>query len=69
MDAYNEPVVDHRGNAMFHCESCDGPITRLDIEDLGLRLPDSGESADDYLDAELVDVFRHTLCANAARTG
>ncbi len=62
MDDYNEPIVDHLGKVMFWCESCGSAMTRSDIEDLGLRAPDYGETAQDYLDAELVDSFRHPRC-------
>jgi len=65
MDPYNDPVLDHHGTVMFRCEACHEAICRGDILDFGVRLPDIGESAGDYLDAELIDAFRHERCAAA----
>jgi hypothetical protein len=67
METYSEPVVDEHGNVMFWCNQCRAPMTRSDILNLGMRLPDYGESAEDYLDAELIDSFRHPTCAGAAK--
>lgn len=69
MDEYSEPVVDRRGNVMFYCGYCGTPIGRADILDLGMRLPDVGETAQDYLDAELVDAFLHPGCLATAKAG
>jgi hypothetical protein len=69
MDSYSEPVVDRLGNVMFWCDDCRAPITRGDILDLGLRLPDFGETADEYLDTELIDAFRHPRCITVIRAG
>jgi hypothetical protein len=69
MDSYSEPLVDARGVVMFRCDACGAPMSRSDILDLGLRLPDFGESAEDYLDAELVDSFRHPECLASAKAG
>ncbi len=62
MNDYSEPVVDRHGNVMFYCGYCGTPIGATDILDLGMRLPDVGEAAQDYLDAELVDAFLHSNC-------
>ena len=66
-DTYSEPVVDRHGNVMFYCGYCGSPIGRDDILDLGMRLPDFGETAQDYQDSELVDSFRHKACVSATR--
>ena len=68
-DTYSEPFVDRHGNVMFWCDRCRMPISRSDILDLGMRLPDYGETAEDYRDAELIDAFRHSSCAAAAKAG
>jgi hypothetical protein len=68
-DTYAEPVRDAHGAIMFACDGCGAPITRSDILDLGLRLPDFGESAADYADAELIDGFCHPSCLAATKAG
>jgi hypothetical protein len=67
MDPYSEPIVDRHGNVMFYCDYCGTPICRDDVLELGFRLPEFGESADDYRDAELIDSLRHERCLAAAR--
>ena len=67
--ALSEPIVDEHGNVMFWCHQCHSPISRSDILDLGMRLPDYGESAEEYLDAELIDSFQHPVCGAAAKAG
>ncbi len=69
MDDYSQPIVDRHGNVMFYCGYCGTPIGRDDIVDLGLRLPEFGESAQDYLDSELVDAFLHKACVAATKAG
>ena len=69
MDAYTGSLVDSAGRIMFRCDTCSEPISRTDILELGLRLPEAGESAGDYLDAELIDSFRHPGCVAAAKAG
>ena len=61
------PVRDEHGHVMFLCGNCAAPISVDDFFDLGLRLPDRGESADEYRDAELLDRIDHVDCARAAR--
>jgi hypothetical protein len=62
MSADTSPVVDRSGNVMFRCGGCGAPISGVDILQLGMRLPDPGEGSDEYLDAELIDTFRHERC-------
>lgn len=63
-----DTILDERGRVMFRCAHCGVPLTRSDFFDLGMRLPDRGETADDYADAELIDRFEHSRCMAAART-
>ena len=69
MDTYREPVVDGHGNVMFWCDCCGTAINRSDILYVGLRLPDAGETAEDYRDSELIDSFRHVGCVGATKAG
>ena len=50
------------GQPMFVCVRCGVPLTKDGLVDLGLRLPDAGESRDDSMDAELIDAVRHAMC-------
>lgn len=67
----DEPVTDYRGRVMFHCDLCGAAMTRRDFFDAQLRLPEHGETAEDYADAELIDRFEHARCRAAidARAG
>ena len=67
MNTGSEPLLDRSGHVLFRCGDCGAPISQADIHDLGMRLPEPGESADEYFDAELVNAFRHERCALAAR--
>jgi hypothetical protein len=69
METELEPLVDHLGRIMFHCRLCAAPISRSDILEFGARLPDYGETADDYLDSQLLDSIEHTSCIAAAKAG
>ena len=69
MATSNTPILDGRGRVMFHCAVCGGAISTDDFFELGLRLPDYGESADEYRDAELLDRIDHVDCSKAARAG
>jgi hypothetical protein len=63
-------IVDAHGAAMFVCSRCERPMTERDFFDLGMRLPDAGESRDEYLDAELLDEIVHEHCtASQQRAG
>ena len=63
------PIVDERGRVMFHCGTCGGAICVDDFFHLGLRLPERGESADEYFDAELLDRIDHAACVSVVRAG
>jgi hypothetical protein len=39
----------------------------VDFFHQGLRYPESGETAQDYLDTELIDELAHHDCVSAAR--
>lgn len=69
MATTNAPILDERGRVMFRCAACGGAISVDDFFQLGLRLPDLGESADDYRDAELLDRIDHVDCVRASRAG
>lgn len=62
-------ILDRDGTPIFVCANCGGPITTDDLFDLGLRVPDDGESRDDYFAAELLDSLSHVDCGRGARTG
>jgi hypothetical protein len=64
-----ELLIDYRGRVMFVCPVCGGAIAKEDLYELGLRLPDYGESAEEYRDAELLDDLEHARCVRTARTG
>jgi hypothetical protein len=44
-------------------------MTRDHFFETGLRLPDQGESRDDYCDAELIDSVMHVDCLRTTRAG
>jgi hypothetical protein len=69
MTMTHDPIVDSSGRIMFFCAACGTPMTRDHFFEIGLRLPDQGESRDDYCDAELIDSVMHVDCLRAARTG
>ena len=60
-------VRDQRGAPLFSCALCGAPLTVLDFARQALRCPESGETARDYLDAELIDDLSHYDCVVAAR--
>jgi hypothetical protein len=59
------PVSDYRGMILFRCSRCDAPLTSDDFFALGMRLPDDGESREDYCEAELLDSAVHVDCTRA----
>ena len=67
-----QPITDSAGRPMFTCRRCGGALTADDFFELGMRLPDHGESRDDYCDAELLDYVEHAACvvvSGASRAG
>jgi hypothetical protein len=60
-------ITDRFGRPMFSCSDCGRPLTTDDFFDLALRLPDDGESQDDYYAAELLDGISHIDCSRAAQ--
>ena len=62
MTALSEALRDHRGRPMFVCPGCDRALSGDDIIAQGLRLPEPGESPDDYFEAELIDQLEHLAC-------
>ena len=69
MPASDAPIVDEHGLVMFLCGTCQGAVNVDDFFQLGLRLPERGESADEYRDAELLDGIDHVDCIRSARDG
>jgi hypothetical protein len=67
MQAQDDIVRDARGTPMFICPSCGEALRQTDVFDHGLRLPDYGETRDDYLEAELLDELQHYDCLRAKR--
>ena len=58
---------DQRGAPLFPCSVCGAPLTLSDFGRQGLRYPDSGETAQEYLDTELIDRLTHYDCVGTAR--
>jgi hypothetical protein len=65
MNTTTEPVLDAAGRRMFECRECGRALTVDDFFVLGMRLPERGETRDDYCDAELIDSVRHAVCPGA----
>jgi hypothetical protein len=61
-------MIDRDAKAMFLCGRCAEPLTEHDFFDLGMRLPEPGESRDEYFDAELLDEIVHERCVGAQRS-
>ena len=62
-------ILDRNGRVMYFCSRCHQPVTTDDFFELGLRLPDDGETQDDYYSAELLDDLRHVDCSRAQQAG
>ena len=69
MTTARNAILDRNGCVMFVCSQCGQPVTTDDFFELGLRLPDDGETQDDYFSAELLDDLSHVDCARARCTG
>lgn len=69
MSRLSSPVLDQYGRIMFFCRACGAPITQDDLFELGLRLPDAGETKEEFCDRELLDGVEHVDCLKAARAG
>jgi hypothetical protein len=54
---------------MFRCRFCDAPLTVDDFFELSMRLPERGESVEEFYDAELLDSVEHAGCARQSRAG
>jgi hypothetical protein len=66
MDNHDGPLLDYKGRTMFLCTRCREPISREDILEFGARLPEHGETAEDYLDSQLLDGIDHVQCVASA---
>lgn len=60
---------DQRGRPLFICQGCGGELVDADVMDHGLRLPDIGETRDEYFDAELIDELGHVACERGRAAG
>lgn len=69
MNMTGKTILDSHGRVMFHCADCGNPMTEDDFFALSLRVPDWGETRDEYCDAELVDTVRHAECGRIASAG
>ena len=59
-------IRDTHALPMFHCSRCGEAMTQEEFFALGMRLPDTGESRDDYCDTELLDAVTHLGCLESA---
>ena len=59
------PMTDFRGVVFFQCATCGLGLNERDFYELGMRIPDWGESRDEYCDAELIDDVTHSDCQRA----
>ncbi len=59
-------VLDAKGRPFMRCAVCGAPLRKEDFWNAGLRLPEHGETAEEFCDAELVDDLRHVACLSAA---
>lgn len=66
MSEGQEIVRDHHGRPFMTCAACGAPLRAEDFWNAGLRLPERGETVEEYCDAELVDDLRHVACLSAA---
>lgn len=57
MVAHDEthPLLDRQGRPRFLCGVCRAALSASDLAELGLRVPDSDETIEEYCDAELLD--------------
>jgi hypothetical protein len=56
-------VLDTHGRVLFRCSMCGAPMRERDFAELGLRVPEYGETAEEYCSAELVDELEHRRCS------
>jgi hypothetical protein len=64
-EAADRIVLDTHGRVLFRCSMCGAPMRERDFAELGLRIPEYGETADDYCTAELIDGLEHRSCSQA----
>lgn len=62
-------LLDRSGQPLLLCSRCGAGLAEEDLYAEGLRLPDPGETADDYLETELIDSLHHIDCLAARRAG
>jgi len=64
-EAADRTPLDTHGRVLFRCSICGDPMRERDFADLGLRVPEYGETADDYSTTELIDEMEHRSCSQA----
>lgn len=69
MSQQSSVLLDLRGQPLLRCSRCGAGLAEEDLYAEGLRLPDPGETADDYREAELLDALYHVDCRTALRAG
>jgi hypothetical protein len=62
-------LIDRDGKPMFVCPDCLAPLSSDDVVAHNLRVPDVGETRDEYAEAELLDSLSHIDCLRARRAG
>ncbi|MCH7812087.1 MAG: hypothetical protein IH958_05610 [Chloroflexi bacterium] len=52
------------GDLLMFCRECGTDLSEADLADLGLRLPEPGEPAEEYCDSVMIDPaeLRHLGC-------
>jgi hypothetical protein len=61
----NEVLLGPDGRPIFVCAICHQALGKDDIFDLGLRVPEPGETWEEYADAEVIDAIEHVACAES----
>ena len=64
-----QAVLDRLGRAVLLCASCHAPLSADDFFELGMRLPDHGETREEYIDDELIDYVSHPRCPLGKQAG
>jgi hypothetical protein len=65
----DDALLNPDGGPMFRCATCGEALTPSDLLNLKLRLPEPGESYEEYAEAELIDKMEHLACAESHTRG
>lgn len=63
----NEALLGPDNRPMLVCAICCRGLTTDDVFELGLRLPEPGETWEEYAEKELIDSIEHVACAEGRR--